>query len=372
MRINYRKIAVLFLLSIWIGTSLGAPRDAVRAAQVPAGLRVEIFAEGIRNARSLDVAEDGTVAVGTSGNAVFLLRDADGDGIPEFKATIPGLRNPNGVAWLGTDLYIAETSRVLRASKPVQDIQSGNKVQLQIVIDNLPNSSHHGRRFIDFDPQGNLFIALGVPCNICEPPHPELNGTIRKYDLQNNIDTTYAYGLRNSVGFDWHVQTQQLWATDNGSDWLGDDLPHDELNLISAPGQHFGYPYCHQGDLADKEYGELRTCDEFIAPVYKLGPHVASLGLHFVTDTKLLPANSALVALHGSWNRSERIGYAVMQIQIDDTGTAVTSYEPFVSGWLTNDGDVIARPVDIAELPDGSILISDDSNGAVYRVSVRS
>ena len=353
-------------------TLLASPQDAVYAAALPDGLKIEIFAENVSKARSLAVADDGTVAVGTSSSSVFLFRDTTGDGKPDFKAVLPRLRNPNGVAWQGADLYIAETERILVARNPILQLSDNGNVELQVVVSDLPSSRHHGRRFIDFGPQGALYIALGVPCNICEPPHPELTGTILRYDLELNAATTYAYGLRNSVGFDWHPVTQQLWVTDNGGDWLGDDLPHDELNLLTESGLHFGYPYCHQGDLPDPKFGSTRSCSEFVPPVLKLGPHVAALGLHFLSDTRLLPAHSALVALHGSWNRSERIGYAVMHVQSDASGSDVISYQPFISGWLTPNGGVIARPVDIAELPDGSLLISDDDNGAIYRVSSNS
>ena len=281
---------------------------------------------------------------------------------------MPSLNNPSGVAWLGDDLFVSETTRVLVMEDPVTKLLNSEQVEAEVVVDGFVNSSHHGRRFIDVGPDGRLYVGLGVPCNICEPPDPELTGTIRSYDTEGYAGETYARGLRNSVGFDWHPATGELWATDNGRDWLGDDLPDDELNRVHAPGLHFGFPYCHQGDLPDPEFGDERPCSDFEPDALGLGPHVAALGIHFVTEGGPLPAGTALVALHGSWNRSERIGYSVKSVTFSEDGTLVEAYEPFVEGWLEGDGSVHARPVDVAQLPDGSLLVSDDSNGAVYRI----
>lgn len=360
--------ALLALALILALPVLANPSTAVDKARLPEGLVIEIFAEGIDQARSLDIAEDGTVAVGSSAQAIFLLRDDNGDGKVDVRLSLNEFRNPTGVAWQGKDLYVAETSSVWKIADAVTQLQSGGKVMLQEVISGLPTSYHHGRRFIDFGPDGNLFVALGVPCNICEPPDEDLTATIRKYDLINSSSSTYAYGLRNSVGFDWHPATGEMWATDNGRDWLGDDAPYDELNRVHSPGLHFGFPYCHQGDLPDPKFGNERSCSDFEAPALNIGPHVASLGIHITAKDAALAPNSALIALHGSWNRSVPIGYEVRQVRFDDTGTMVVFHETFVSGWLRN-GQAYARPVDVATLPDGSVLISDDQNGAVYRIS---
>ena len=209
---------------------------------------------------------------------------------------------------------------------------------------------------------------MGVPCNVCIPPDPELTATIVKINLVAKTMTTFAYGLRNSVGFDWHPKTKEMWATDNGRDWLGDDLPDDELNRIHEEGLHFGFPYCHDKDFSDPKFGDERSCDEFVPATAGLGPHVAALGIHFTKPNASVAPNRALIALHGSWNRSVPIGYSVIEVAFDDTNTKVKEISTFVDGWLI-DGETIARPVDIASLADGSVLISDDYNGAIYRVS---
>lgn len=349
--------------------ALASPQDAVEKAILPDGLKIEIFVEEMPRARSLAVADDGTLAVGTTAGSVHLLRDADGDGVPEVRLEISGRNNPNGVAWQGKDLYIAETTRVIKISNAYARLQGGGQVKVEEVASGFVNSTHHGNRVIDFAPSGELFVALGVPCNICEPPEEELTGTIRAYNLAQNTSVTYAYGLRNSVGFDWHPVTGELWATDNGRDWLGDDLPHDELNRIAAAGTHLGYPYCHQGDLADSKFGDERDCSEFVPPALNLGPHVASLGIHFIAaDPAAVASDSALIALHGSWNRSDPIGYEVIRVRFDASGERAVFFQTFIGGWLDN-GKGIARPVDVASLPDGSVLVSDDLNGAIYRIS---
>ena len=199
---------------------------------------------------------------------------------------------------------------------PIQSLKESTALEATVVIDGLINSTHHGRRFIDVGPDNRLYISLGTPCNICIPPDPELSSTIRSYDIENFVGKTHARGFRNSVGFDWSSKTGEMWATDNGRDWLGDDLPDDELNRVHAEGLHFGFPYCHQGDLPDPEFGDQRPCSDFEPDTLGLGPHVAALGIHFLDGFDNLFDGSALVALHGSWNRSERIGYSVNSDQV--------------------------------------------------------
>ena len=279
---------------------------------------------------------------------------------------IPDLAIPNGVAWDGTDLIVAEITRVLRVVDPVGRLRRGEDMEAFELIRGLPSSSHHGFRVINFGPDGRLYLALGVPCNICEPPDPALMGVIRSYDLAARATEVFAEGLRNSVGFDWHPRTGELWATDNGRDWLGDELPQDELNRVHRAGLHFGYPYCHQGDLPDPEFGDQRPCSDFEPMSFGLGPHVAGLGLHFLQQDAVLP-DGALVALHGSWNRSIPIGYALMHLEFSADGTEVTGYSTLVD-WLDADGTHYARPVDAAELADGSIVVSDDGNDAIFRI----
>lgn len=362
-----RILATLALLLGYQGAMAAGAASAVELAIVPSGMQLQLYADEMPKARSLDVADDGTVAVGSNAKSVYLFRDENDDGVPDVRLTLTGLTNPNGVAWHGKDLFISETTRVLKATNVVERKLAGAEIDYDEVISGfyvrgLFFKNYHGRRFMAFGPDDKLYVAFGVPCNVCEPPDPEKTGTIRSFDVDTGTVQTYAYGLRNSVGFDWHPVTEELWITDNGRDWMGDDLPEDELNRAYQAGLHFGNPFCHQGDLPDPKFGKGRRCTEFEAPALKLGPHTAALGMHF------LDADTALIALHGSWNRSEKIGYEVIQVGFDATGTGATHQGVFVGGWLRNER-VIARPVDITSLADGSILVSDDFNGAVYRIS---
>lgn len=363
-----RAAAVGIALSLPFSPALGDAEEAAEKAVLPEGMSIEVFADGMGKARSLDVSDRGDLAVGTNGDSIFIFEDVNGDATEFGMHSLDGFDNPNGVAWLGEDLYVAETTRVLLLERPVASLRESGSVMSEVVIDGFIDSTHHGRRVINVGPDGLLYVSLGTPCNVCEPPDPELSSTIRAYDTKRHDGTTYARGLRNSVGFDWHPQTGEMWATDNGRDWMGDELPDDELNRVHRVGLHFGFPYCHQGDLPDPEFGGERPCSDFEPDALGLGPHVAALGIHFVTGFPRLPDGSALVALHGSWNRSERIGYSVNLVTFSGDGVAIEGYEPFVSGWLGPGGSVHARPVDVAQLSDGSLLVSDDYNGAVYRV----
>jgi len=240
-----------------------------------------------------------------------------------------------------------------------------------VVTDKLPVEASHGWKYIGFGPDARLYVAIGAPCNICEPA--ATHGNITRMKPDGSEWEVVARGVRNSVGFDWSPLDRTLWFTDNGRDMLGDDLPSDELNRVAQAGQHFGYPYCHQGDTPDPEFGAKRRCDEFVAPVAKLGAHVAALGMRFYNGAQF-PAeyrNNIFVAEHGSWNRSRRSGYQVVRVVADAAGKAQRQ-EPFVQGWLIRDAGgnetVLGRPADVLVMPDGSLLISDDYGGAIYRV----
>jgi glucose/arabinose dehydrogenase len=235
-----------------------------------------------------------------------------------------------------------------------------------VVADRLPKETHHGWKFIAFGPDGWLYVPVGAPCNVCEPD-PERYAAILRMRPDGSQLQTYARGVRNSVGFDWHPDTHELWFTDNGRDMLGDDVPPDELNRAPRPGLHFGYPYCHGGTVADPEYGKKHACSDFTPPAQALGAHVAALGMRFYTGTQFPPEyrGQIFIAEHGSWNRSEPSGYRVMLVKLD--GNRAVSYTPFVSGWLQG-RQAWGRPSDVLVLPDGSLLISDDYAGAIYRV----
>jgi hypothetical protein len=240
-----------------------------------------------------------------------------------------------------------------------------------VVTDRLTPEGHHGAKFIGFGPDGLLYVATGVPCNVCEPD--AAHGIIQRMKPDGSQPEVVARGVRNSVGFDWSPLDKTLWFSDNGRDMLGDDVPSDELNRVKTVGQHFGFPYCHQGDVPDPQFGAQHRCDEFAAPAAKLGAHVAALGLRFYTGSSFPAAyrNNVLVAEHGSWNRSKKSGYRVMRIVLDAQG-GVLRQEPFVEGFLQVDASgretVLGRPADVLVLPDGSVLVSDDMGGAIYRV----
>ena len=333
--------------------------------ELPEGFHIRIYAEGVTGARSMSLSPDGTLFVGTRPSGrVYALRDEDGDHKAERVIVLArGLNNPNGVAVKNGDLYVAEINRILRYRNI--EAQLDNPPQPEIVNDAFPTDRSHGWKFIRFGPDGLLYVPVGAPCNICNRGDPY--ASIGKLDA-NGTFRIIARGIRNTVGFDWHPETGELWFTDNGRDRMGDDVPPDELNRITADGQHFGYPYCHGASIADPVFGDQRSCGEFIAPVQNLGPHVAALGMRFYTGN-MFPEeyhNQIFIAEHGSWNRSSKIGYRVTLVRLN--GNRAVSYEPFAEGWLQGESNW-GRPVDVLVMPDGSLLVSDDQAGLIYRIS---
>ena len=333
---------------------------------LPAGFGIRPWAEDVTDARSMALGPDGTLFVGTrrrGGGRVFALRDEDGDHWAERSVTLARRLNvPNGVAFRDGDLYVAEISRVLR----YRDIETrlDSPPEPEVVADTLPADTQHGWKFIRFGPDGDLYVPVGAPCNICSREDPY--ASIGKLDLTTGAFTVLARGVRNTVGFDWHPATDALWFTDNGRDWMGDERPPDELNRLGADGQHFGYPYCHGSDIQDPDFDD-RPCTDFVAPVQHLGPHVAALGMRFYTGD-MFPAeyrNQVFMAEHGSWNRSSKIGYRIMLVRLQ--GNVATSYEPFATGWLVGQSNW-GRPVDVLVMPDGALLVSDDQGGVIYRI----
>jgi glucose/arabinose dehydrogenase len=265
---------------------------------------------------------------------------------------------------------VAEVSRILR----FKDIENNlTKPSYEVVYDGYPDEAHHGWKFIAFGPDGLLYIPVGAPCNICVSEDP-IFASITRLDVSKPgaKPEIYAHGVRNSVGMTWHPKTKELWFTDNGRDMLGDDTPDCELNKATTLGQHFGYPYWHAGTIKDPEVGsEGKEASFYTAPEAKLGAHTAPLGLRFYTGDQF-PAsykNQLFIAKHGSWNRSTKSGYEVVLARMDSTGT-VTNQEIFVTGWLdTESQEAWGRPVDVQELKDGSLLISDDVANCIYRLS---
>jgi glucose/arabinose dehydrogenase len=347
--------------------------------KLPAGFRIELYAEGLPSARQIAVGGKGTVFVGSRGaRNVFALVDRNRDHkADEVKVIASGLTQPSGIAFRNGSLYVAAVTRILRYDNIEDKLDA--PPEPVVVYDKLPAGQGHTWRYLGFGPDGLLYVPVGAPCNVCERLDEPQFATILRMKPDGTGVEIFAQGVRNTVGFDWHPVTRELWFTDNGRDELGDDVPNDELNVAPKPGLHFGFPYCHQGDVKDPQFGDRKPCSETERPAQFMGPHVAAIGMRFYTGT-MFPReyrNAAFIALHGSWNRSQPSGYKVAVAKMD--GRKVTSFQPFVDGFLKGirgtptasraTGDAMARPSDVAMLPDGSLLISDDQGGRVFRVS---
>ncbi|MGZ5064815.1 MAG: PQQ-dependent sugar dehydrogenase [Usitatibacter sp.] len=344
----------------------------VNTLKVPPGFKVEVWVDGVPEARSLALGDKGTVFVGNR-NLKDVYAIVDRGGKREVKKVLAGLNSPNGVAFSKGTLYVAERGRIT-AYEGIED-RLESPPAARVVIDNLDPSNQAGHfwKFLAMGPDGKLYFNIGSPGNIVMPAYYQ--ASVNRVDPQTGVMERVAQGVRNSVGFDWNPKTKQLWFTNHGRDWVSDDMPNDTLNRLSAKGMNFGYPFCHQGDFLDPEFGKGRTCKEFDAPVAKLGPHIAPLGMRFYNGT-MFPAEyrgNIFIAMHGSWNKTSKIGYNVTRVVLDDKG-AVTKMEPFLQGFLTDpkaDPPAWGRPVDVMVMRDGSILVSDDYNGVIYRVSYK-
>ena len=340
--------------------------ESVAGITLPAGFRIHMYAGNLPGARSMALGPGGILFVGTRGEGkVYALRDRDGDGRAEqVHVLASGLDMPNGVAFRDGDLYVAEISRVLRF--PGIESALDDPPAPHVVNDDYPGDGHHGWKFIAFGPDGALYVPVGAPCNVCEPDDPTY-ASITRLDVATGRREIYAHGVRNTVGFDWHPQTGELWFTDNGRDWLGENRPPDELNRAAGAGLHFGFPYCHGAAIPDPEFGAGRDCARFVPPVLELGPHVAALGMRFYRGAQFPQRyrGGIFIAEHGSWNRQVPTGYRVAFVPLRDGRPQ--GYEAFAEGWLRG-GVATGRPVDVLEMPDGSLLVSDDKAGRVYRI----
>lgn len=353
-----RALTLLALLST--AAVAEEPKFAISA---PPGFAVSVWANA-PNARSMVWGDKGTLFVGTKDKGVvYAVRDFNGDGFPDVKVLAKDLREPTGVAFRNKALYVATIETLLR----FDDIEDNLEKTLKPVkVTTFPSEGWHGWREIGFGPDDKLYVAIGAPCNVCEPK--EGYAVILKMNPDGTERTTVAKGVRNSVGITWHPTTRRLWFTENGRDMMGDDKPEDELNVVLAEGSNFGFPACHQGDLVDPEFGKGKKCSDYVAPVAKLGPHTAVLGLAFYTG-KSFPKEyrgDLFIALHGSWNRSKKSGYQVVRAKVD--GDKVTKVEPFLTGFLVGE-KTLGRPVDVIVASDGALLVSDDETGNIYRVA---
>ena len=348
--------------------SAGLPLELIK---LPKGFSISVYAE-VEDARSMALSPSGTLFVGNrSEDKVYAVKDIDGDFKADKKWVIAsGLNMPNGVAFKDGDLYVAEVNRIHKFASIESKL--ANPGQSQIVYDKFPTEKHHGWKYIAFGPDGKLYVPVGAPCNICESKDPVFASITRMNADGTNLEV-FANGVRNTVGFTWHPETKNIWFTDNGRDMMGDDVPPCELNTAPKAGMHFGYPYCHGGTIKDPEFGNKKPCSDFTKPAQNLGAHVAPLGLKFYTGS-MFPTeykNQIILAEHGSWNRSKKSGYKLSLVKVDNAGKS-SSYTTFASGWM-NDATqkVWGRPVDVLLMPDGSMLVSDDQAGVIYRISYK-
>lgn len=349
------------------GASDGLPLSSIK---MPKGFSISVFAE-VENARSMTISPGGTLFVSTKDeDKIYAVKDADGDGKADKKWIIASKLNmPNGVAFKDGDLYVAEISRIHKFTDIESKLDAPGKSQ--IIYDKYPTDAHHGWKYIAFGPDGKLYVPVGAPCNICEPKDPY--ASITRMNADGTGMEVFVRGVRNSVGFTWHPVSKNMWFTDNGRDMLGDDVPPCELNTVTQMGQHFGYPYCHGGFVKDTEYGDKKPCSDFVKPAQNLGAHVAPLGLKFYTGAMFPPEyqNQIILAEHGSWNRSKKSGYKLSLVKVDANGKAI-SYTTFASGWMDDATQKVwGRPVDVLVLKDGSMLVSDDQAGVVYRITYK-
>ncbi|HVS14074.1 MAG TPA: PQQ-dependent sugar dehydrogenase [Thermoanaerobaculia bacterium] len=365
--IEQLRTRILPVLLLGLATpALPADDLPLEHIELPPGFTISVWADDVPGARSLTLSDQGVVYVGTMrAGKVYAVRDTDGDGTADATTVVDEeLFVPNGVAWRDGSLWVAEINRVLRYDGI--DDRLADPPDPVVVKEELPADRHHGWKFIRFGPDGKLYVPVGAPCNICDPELPY--SAIHRMNPDGSGFETYVRGVRHTVGFDWRPGTGELWFTDNGRDMMGDDIPPDELNRVTGPGLHFGYPYCHAGEISDPEFGAKRACADTVAPARKLGPHVAAIGMRFYTGDQFPDRyrGQIFIAEHGSWNRSQKIGYRVSMVTVDEQGAA-TSYEPFAHGWLQGQENW-GRPVDVQQLPDGSLLVSDDQAGVIYRI----
>jgi glucose/arabinose dehydrogenase len=350
------------LLTAAIG---GTAERSLGDIKLPPGFRIASYAD-VPNARSMTLGERGTLFVGTRRGEVYAVLPGDTpEGTHRVVTIARRLKSPNGVAFRGGALYVAEIHRILRYDGIESRLSS--PPDPVVVNDSFPKDEHHGWKFIRFGPDGMLYVPVGAPCNVCERADPRYAAILRMRPDGTGLEV-FASGVRNTVGFDWSPNIGELWFTDNGRDMMGDDLPPDELNRAPRKGLHFGFPYVHGKNVPDPEFGAKGKPAGFTPPERELPAHVASLGMRFYTGRMFPPGyrGQVFIAEHGSWNRSKPIGYRVSLVRLE--GNHAASHEVFADGWLQG-GRAWGRPVDVQEMPDGSLLVSDDKAGRIYRIS---
>ncbi len=363
------SIIISLIVSIFSLTPVIAQNDLpLEDINLPKGFKISIYAN-VPNARSMVLSASGVLFVGNrSEDKVYAVVDTNGDNIGNKVYVIDkNLKMPNGVALKNGNLYVAAVNKILEYKNIEAHLD--NPPEPTVIFDGFPTEKHHGWKYIAFGPDGLLYVPVGAPCNVCEKEEP-IYASITRINVDNPTPEIVANGVRNSVGFDWDPLTGDIWFTDNGRDMMGDDIPPCELNLITEENKHFGFPYCHGGEILDPKFGKGKSCNDYTKPVWKFGAHVAPLGMNFY-EGKMFPKsydNDIFVAQHGSWNRSTKSGYVVMVL--DHTGDSVNNTKVFASGWLNSKTQKSwGRPVDIITMADGSLLVSDDYADVIYRIS---
>jgi glucose/arabinose dehydrogenase len=357
---------IVTALGLVVSAAAGGPAETrLGDIRVPPGFRIAAYAE-VPDARSMTLGERGTLFVGTRRGEVYAVLPGDTpEGTHRVVTIARNLHSPNGVAFRGGALFVAENRRILRYDG-IESRLSSPPAPV-VVNDGFPKDEHHGWKFIRFGPDGMLYVPVGAPCNVCERTDPRYAAILRMRPDGTGLEV-FASGVRNTVGFDWNPGMGELWFTDNGRDRMGDDLPPDELNRARRRGLHFGFPYVHGKNLPDPEFGDKGKPAGFTPPEWELPAHVASLGMRFYIGRMFPPGyrGQVFIAEHGSWNRSKPIGYRVSLVRLE--GNRAAGYEPFAEGWLQGSG-AWGRPVDVQVMPDGSLLVSDDLAGMIYRIS---
>ena len=368
--IVFMKSSSKLLLSIAVFLpTLAMAEPRLSSIKLPDGFSIEVYADDVENARQMVLGDKGTLFVGSRRKGdVYAISDTDGDQKADFIRVIDSnLNMPSGVEFRDGSLYVGAVNRIIRYDDI--ELRLDFPPPLALVTQGLPSDRLHGWKYLRFGPDGMLYIPVGAPCNVClEPDHMQ----IRRMQPDGRGMELFAQGIRNSVGLAFHPASNELWFTDNGRDHMGDDLPADELNHAPRQGMHFGFPYCHQGDTLDPKFGVGKNCADYTPPAAKLGAHVASLGLTFYSGD-MFPKkyqNQLFIAEHGSWNRSSKVGYRVKLVRFDESGS-VTGQEVFAEGWLQGE-DNWGRPNDVLQMPDGALLVSDDQNDMIYRISYSS
>lgn len=340
------------------------PIDRIK---LPPGFKVEIWATGLPGGRAMARGDDGKVYVGTRAiGRVYEVTDAGGQ--RSVRTVVDKLNQPAGVAFRNGSLYVMAIDKALRFDG-IEKNPAAVPVDMTAAF-KLPPLQHHNWKYIAFGPDGKLYVPFGAPCNICELPTPEY-AQIRRYNPDGSGMEVIATGVRNSVGFDWHPVTRELWFSNHGRDWMGDDLPNDTMHRLGKTGQHFGFPHCHQGDLPDTDVKKADPCGGVEKPVALMGPHAATMGVTFYTGNMFPPEyrNVAFNARKGSWNRTKKIGYDVVVVRSNPDGSNAR-IEPFMTGFMNEaDQSFWGRPAYLLQMPDGSMLVSDEQLGAIYRVS---